>query len=166
MPIATYRGEKSVADIADKLYLKLTPRQRETAEAAILKANPQLTDLRRVPDGAVLRVPDIPELRPKTNRTLENPDTQIADTITDALGALGKRLAACTETATASAAAQAKLLKSAALKQALANEPELQAAADAASKALAGRAKALETRQAALTEAIRTATAALAGKKR
>ena len=33
MPIATYRGEASVGDLADRLYLRLTPAKRKQAEA-------------------------------------------------------------------------------------------------------------------------------------
>ena len=74
MSIATYRGERSISEIADKIYKRLTPRQREKAEAAILKANPQLRNIRNLRKGSVLRVPDLPELRAKTNRDLDNPD--------------------------------------------------------------------------------------------
>ena len=48
MPIATFRGEKTVAAIADKLFVKLTPKQREKAEAALIKENPQLRDRKSV----------------------------------------------------------------------------------------------------------------------
>ena len=35
MPIAIFRGERTVAEIADKLFVRLTPRQREKVEAAL-----------------------------------------------------------------------------------------------------------------------------------
>jgi hypothetical protein len=157
MPIATFRGEKTVGEIADKLYLRLTPRQRETAEAALLKANPQLTNLREVPSGTVLRVPDIPELRAKTNRNLENPDAQIATTVGEALAGFGQRLDTRMQAAEAAAKDQLALLKSREVKAALANAPELQARADAANQALNERAKGLNQRGKALQAAVKQA---------
>jgi hypothetical protein len=68
MPITSFRGEKSLAEIADLMFERLTPKQREKAEAAILKANPRLSDLSTLPRGAVLKVPDLPELRAKARR--------------------------------------------------------------------------------------------------
>lgn len=93
MAIASFRGEKSVADLADKLYTKLTPRQRELAVDAILKANPQLAEIDKVPQGTLLNLPVLPELRAKATRKLESPDDQIVSQLRDALNAHGKRLA-------------------------------------------------------------------------
>jgi len=157
MPIATFRGEKTVGEIADKLYLRLTPKQRETAEAAILKANPQLANLREVPKGAVLRVPDIPELRAKTNRNLENPDAQIAAMVGEALASFGSRLDAHTQSADAEIKAQLALLKGKDIKAALANAPTLQAQAQGATEALTARAKAISAGQKALQSALKQA---------
>ncbi|QID17606.1 hypothetical protein G3580_08085 [Nitrogeniibacter mangrovi] len=163
MPIATFRGEKTVADIADKMYVRLTPKQRETAAAAILKANPQLADLRTVPEGAIVRVPDLPELRPKTNRSLENPDAQIADAIGDALAAADARLTTRIEQAQADLKTQTALAKDRQIKAALANAPGLQQAVDAAAKTWAADTKRLEARRSALAAMIKQASADLKG---
>lgn len=66
MPFATFKGEASVEEIADRVFLNLTPKQRETAARAILKANPRLKRLKDVPAGVLIEVPDIPALRAKT----------------------------------------------------------------------------------------------------
>lgn len=155
MPIATFRGEKSVGEIADKLFVRLTPRQREKAEAAILKANPQLAEIDRVREGAVLRVPDIPELRPKTNRSLDNPDAQITNAIGDALRDYDKRLATRFKQGTADTKEQTALLKSAAFKRALANAPAAQEVAKQTAKALGERGQQLAARQETVDAAIR-----------
>jgi phage tail protein X/ribosomal protein L12E/L44/L45/RPP1/RPP2 len=157
MPIATFRGEKTVGEIADKLYLRLTPKQRETAEAAILKANPQLSDLRAVPKGAVLRVPDIPELRAKTNRNLENPDAQIAAMVGEALTAFGVRIDQHAQSADTEIKAQLALLKGKDIKAALANAPTLQAQAQSATEALTARGKAIAADQKALQAVLKQA---------
>ena len=93
MPITSFRGEKSVAEIADVMFERLTPKQREKAEAAILKANPRLNDLSTLPRGAVLKVPDVPELRPKARRTADDPPARIASEIGEALTGYGQQLA-------------------------------------------------------------------------
>lgn len=155
MPIATFRGERSVAEIADKLFARLTPRQREKAEAELIRANPQLRDIANLRDGSVLRVPDIPELRPKTNRSLDNPDAQITNAIGEALRGYGGRLEERVKTEVADNKTQSALLKSAAFKRALGNSAALQELAGQAAKALAERPKALEERRAAVEDAIR-----------
>ena len=155
MPIATFRGEKSTAEIADKLFVSLTPRQREMAEAALLKANPQLREIDSVREGSILRVPDIPELRPKTNRSLDNPDAQIARDVSEALRDYNSRLGARAEQASADNKAQVALLKSAAFKRTLGNVPELQELAAQVGKALDARARTVSDRQQAAEQAIK-----------
>ena len=91
MPIMTYRGEKTVGEIADKMFERLTPRQKLTAEAEILKANPRLADPSTLAKGTILKMPDIAELRPKTSRALENPDALLAKHLAQALDDFGQR---------------------------------------------------------------------------
>jgi len=162
MAIATFRGEASVGEIADKLFVRLTPRQREKAEAALLKANPRLGDIGNVPGGTILHVPDIPGLRLKTTRNLENPDVQIAKDLSDALTNYNARLAERFKTERDATKTQVALLKSAEFKRELTKAPDLQALAGQAAKALDGRAKALGERQKNVEAAIRQAVADLA----
>lgn len=165
MPIATFRGEKSVAAIADKLFVKLTPKQREKAEAALIKENPQLRELATVPQGAILRVPELPELRAKTNRSLENPDAQIARNLADAVSAYGSRLGERFKAVQKEGKEQLAVLKSGELRKALADAPAYRAVADEAAKALDARAAALNDRQKAADAAIKQAVAGLGGKR-
>lgn len=147
MPIATFRGERTVADIADKLFVRLTPRQRETAEAALLKANPQLRDIRNMREGTILRVPDLPELRAKTNRNLENPDAQIVKKLSEALGAYAAGLNERFKTAQEDIKTQRLLLKDRAFKKELSGSAELRALAESTAKATEARAKLISERQ-------------------
>ena len=166
MPITTFRGEKTVADIADKMYIRLTPKQREKVEAVILKANPQLNDLHTVPEGAIVRVPDLPELRPKTNRNLENPDTQIADAVSDALTALDTRFDASMKLAMADLKNQISYTKSREIKEALGRTPELNEVLAATVKTLAARTEVLEARSGMLSAALKQAQTDLMGNER
>ncbi|MDI5986279.1 hypothetical protein QLQ85_15910 [Halomonas sp. M4R5S39] len=168
MPIATFRGERSVAEVVDKLYVKLTPRQRETVEAAILKANPRLRDIGNLRDGTILHVPDLPKLRAKTrtNRTLENPVTQVAATLVDDLDGYGRRLAERVRVDQQDAKAQLTLLKSARFKAALGGAPHLQELAEQAARAIEARSKTIKERQGTLETALKRALADLEEMKR
>jgi len=143
MPIATFRGERTISEIADKLYTRLTPRQREKAEAAILKANPQLRNIHSLRKGAILRVPDLPELRAKTNRNLENPEAHIANNLADSLERFSKRIAERFNSELKNTRVQSKLLKSATFRKEISKAPKIQALAGEATKALETRSKKL-----------------------
>jgi len=158
MPIATFRGERSVDDIADTLFTDLSDRQREVAALAILKANPQLAEINKVPNGAVLRVPRIPELRPKNDRSLDSPDAQIANEIGKALNDFDKRLGARIEQAIRDNASQTALLESPELEKALAKSPDLQKLAGQTAKAIDARNAAQREQQKAVAGAIRRMT--------
>lgn len=162
MAVATFRGEKSIADIADKLFVKLTPKQRKSAEAALLKANPQLRDIDSLRQGSILRVPDLPELRPKAVRSLENPDDQIADDLSVALAEFSRLAGGQFKAEIADTRSGQALLGSAALKKALAGAPELQELADEAGRALDARSKALAGRAGELDKAVALASKQLA----
>lgn len=157
MPFATFRGEKTVAEITDKLFSRLTPRQREKAEAAILKANPRLGTISKLRKGSILRIPNLADLHAKTNRSLENPDAQIAKNITNALDTFGKRMVDQASIEQGIIKQQGALLKSGKFKKALANAPDLQALANDAAKVLSARPKAIVERKKNVDESIRQA---------
>ena len=157
MAIATYRGERSVREITNKLFTKLTPLQREKAETALLKANPQLSNIRKLPKGSILRVPDLPELRAKTNRRLENPDDQIVKHITESLDAFGKHMRQQIDSEQKSVKQQTKLLKSAKFKKDISKSEQLQVLAADANKALSARSINIAERQKKVDETIRQA---------
>ena len=61
MRFAIYKGEKSVADLANRLFrLHGRGSQATTKQAAdaLLKANPQLSDISKLSPGALIAVPD------------------------------------------------------------------------------------------------------------
>lgn len=154
MPITSFRGEKSVAEIADVMFERLTPKQREKAEAAILKANPRLNDLSTLPKGAVLQVPDVPELRAKARRAADDPPAQIASEIGEALSSYGKQLAQRTQQGLADNKAHSALIRSDAFKRALEKSPELKEQAALTTKALELRGKELAERAKTVEAAI------------
>lgn len=157
MAIATFRGERSVGEITDKLYSKLTPLQRKKAESALIKANPQLHNIRKLSQGAILRVPDLPELRAKTNRSLENSDDQIVKNIVDALGNFGKHISKQTGDEQKAIKQQAALLKSAKFKKDISAAEVPKALAADAAKALNARSKDIDARRKKVEESIKQA---------
>ena len=164
MSIATYRGERSISEIANKKYKRLTPRQREKAEAAILKANPQLKNIRNLRKGSVLRVPDLPELRAKTNRDLDNPEAQVARDLADTLKSFSEKFAERLKVEQENTKAQSKLLKSAKFKREISGKPSLQSLSGAAAKALDARSKSFKERQTNVKAAISQASKDLAAR--
>lgn len=159
MAIATYRGEQTVAELATRLYTRLTPRQREKAEAALLRANPQLRELNQLPKGAILEVPalDGPRLRARSEAL--DPVDEIGDEVSAALKAFGQRLETRFEADQKSTQVALKLVKSAAFKRVIGEDPELEKSAHLAAKTLTSRSKATVARQkdfeAALKQALR-----------
>lgn len=154
MTITTFRGEKSLGDITKKLFVRLTPRQQEKIEAALLKANPQLGEIDKLRAGTILHVPDLPELRSKTRRALESPDQQILAQLREDLGAYDKHLAARTETAQAQVAATAALLKDKNLIRAIGNDTALKQLLGEIGKSNSQRKQSLVDRQKALDVAL------------
>ena len=94
MPFATFEGEKSVAEIADRLFARMTPKQRETAVAALIRANPRLERIAALRPGVLLVLPDIPALRPKATAASESPDRQVLDELDRATRSYAERVIA------------------------------------------------------------------------
>jgi hypothetical protein len=58
--IVVYQGEKTVTDLVDRLYsVKRASRRTRRLERDLLKINPHLDDLSRVPKGTIIFVPDV-----------------------------------------------------------------------------------------------------------
>lgn len=143
MPITTFRGEKSVGDLADKMFERLTPKQKEKVEAAILKANPMMRDPSKVSAGTIVSVPDMAELKPKTSRALENPDALLERHVADALTAFGQRFETRTAEAVNDLKQELAVLKAGELKKLLDGAPALQEMAGHLTKSLDARGKTL-----------------------
>lgn len=94
MPITPFNGEKNLDELSDKLFVRLTPLQRKKVGAALLKANPQLGELTSVPPGAILNVPDLPELSAKTRGAPDSPNVQMMGRLRSELASYDKRLGA------------------------------------------------------------------------
>jgi phage tail protein X len=159
MPFATFEGEGSVEEIADRLFVRLTPKQRETATVAILKANPRLERIGDVPRGVVIDVPDIPALRPKATKETQSPDKQMLALLDASLKSFGQRLMARHEEDEADIKAEVALAKSARFTKAVSRSDDFVALAGEARASLEARAKETTNRRKALETALGKAAA-------
>ena len=67
MKISTYKGEKTLSDLVDRLFetkAPIPPDQRSKVEKALLQLNPQLEDLDAAPAGLAIVVPEVEGLKP------------------------------------------------------------------------------------------------------
>ncbi len=60
MDTTTLRGEKTLQELTERLYGCLHGEQKQRAETLLLKANPGLEAIGRLPRGALLTVPTFP----------------------------------------------------------------------------------------------------------
>ena len=111
MRVTTLNNETSVAEIADRLYENLTPESRKVAEAALLKANPELAKSGALRPGAIIRVPDVPALKLKPARTEDDPVGQTREVLKGALNSYQRLLAERLKAEQEELETQAELLK-------------------------------------------------------
>jgi phage tail protein X len=143
MPVMTYRGEKTAEELADNLYGKLTPPQREAVVKALLKANPRLLKPGQLTSGTVLKIPEMLDVRPKTSRALENPEVLLANSLSKTLGEFAQHMASRHQQANADNRAQITLLKNSGFKDAIKQEPALQELAAQVGRTQTARSKEL-----------------------
>lgn len=155
MAVTTYRGEKNLGELADKLFLRLTPRQREKVEGALLQANPQLKAMTGLRAGTLLKVPELPELRAKANRAGGKPDDQLADHLSDELAAFARHLRPRFDAAQEAVEQTAAVLKEPDLNRLIAKERPLRDLAKNIGSLNEARKQELEKRQEVLTAAIK-----------
>ena len=107
MPLAMFRGETSIEALATRLFRLRSGNSQAGRQAteALLRANPQLANLERVPPGSVIVVPDT-AAAVNAGETVQ----PAAFTLTDSAGLLAEHVAAFASALaaqTADAAAQA-----------------------------------------------------------
>lgn len=135
MPITTFNGEKNLSELSDKLFVRLTPLQREKVGAALLKANPQLGELSNVPPGAILKVPDLPELSAKTRGAPDNPNVQLMGRLRSELASYDKRLGTRNEEVNVAIAHTKQALADPMLTRVVGKDPTLRKLVDGIGKA-------------------------------
>ncbi len=129
MRLAVFKGERSVDDLAARLFQirGRDPQASKQASDALLRANPQLANLDRLPAGSVVVVPDTPH-PVNTGETVEPAILAATGRIraaSEQVAAFTSSLAAVSKDATTQADATLKLLKDRSLKAAADKDPTL-----------------------------------------
>ena len=93
MRVTALHKETKLVDIADRLFDDLTPETRRIAEAALLKANPELAKPEALRPGAIIQVPKVAGLKGKSPRTEDDPVGQTRETLRKALESYHRLLA-------------------------------------------------------------------------
>ena len=92
MAFVVYQGERKIADVVARAYGDLKVADRKRAEAALVRANPHLSELADVSKGSLIVVPPVPGLSPTDQTDLAAPAAEGVGAVADALAALQRRL--------------------------------------------------------------------------
>lgn len=159
MRLTTIKAEKSLADLARKVYkISAADDAAKLAEAerALVRANPHLKDFAAVKPGATVVVPDVEGLKhalPEGVRLKVGPidaDAPLRRSLTSLKGKLGN----ASERGRLTAERTLEALKSPALKAAIKESPELGARVEAMAVAAKKRAKEIEQESAEQAEVL------------
>jgi hypothetical protein len=127
--IATLKTEKSLREVAERVYGPLDSDKLARAQTALLKANPHLEDKAALQPGAVVSVPEVPGLKPRASAVRSDPTDDLRKQLADATAALQVQVAARLDARAQAVAQQTELLKSKEVAGAIKQDP---AAADIA----------------------------------
>lgn len=154
MTFITLRGEKNLGEIVDRLFVRLTPLQHQKVEAALLRANPRLGKPGRMPEGVIIDIPDLPELRAKASSDADKPDRRLAAIVRDSVTETGKALEESLSTGIEQAKLRRRDLDRLRKDAGTGNAPDLLLTATEVEKHLETRAKILAERQDGLARAL------------
>jgi hypothetical protein len=140
MKITNYQGEKSLTELATRLYkirgARAEARMRE-AEAALLRANPHLHDLSSLPEGAVILVPELRGVKTaELGLAAANLPGEIVQTARQVLSALQGATGSSLTLQETEADRTLELLKSRGLRAAAARDPAVKARLEGALQAV------------------------------
>lgn len=122
--IATYKGEKQIGELVTRLYGEVRGEQAKRAEAALVKANPQLAELGGLKRGAPIVVPAVPGLRAAEKSEHAEPAPESVVAVRAALKAYRRQLGAALDAERAAIAATTDLVKSKEIRRLAKDAPE------------------------------------------
>ena len=157
MPLATFRGEKTIEAFVERQYNRLTDRQRDHLIKAILKANPRMKNLNSVKKGAVIVLPDVTTVRKKLAAAADDPDKEVLERISLATRRFGEEEIERRKQATETLKTEMREVKSAAFRRLVQNSPELTQLANQATASLEGRIRNANDARKALEDALKAA---------
>lgn len=146
MRIMLFHGEQSITDLADNIYACLSSKTHAVAEAALLKANPELKEIGSLKPGAILKVPMISGISFKADRNHADPIEQVGAALIRSLESYRSQLVDAVTEEGKKLDDEARLLEDTEFKRQIEGEDEgeLRALCAAARHGLVGRAKKLK----------------------
>lgn len=121
--IATLKTEKSLREVAERVYGTLDADKLARAQTALLKANPHLEAKAALQPGAVVSVPDVPGLRPRAGTVRSDPVDDLRKQLAAATETLQAQIAARLDARAQDLAQQTELLKSREVAAAIKQDP-------------------------------------------
>jgi hypothetical protein len=150
MSFVVFKGERNIADVVSRAYGELKASDRKRAEAALVRANPHLAEIKDVAEGSLIVVPRVPGVRESADREAESPAADAVGEIAEALTDYRKRLEASAKREEGDLSELEKLLESGPLREKLGNTPEAGPYLDRAAEAAKDRRTENEERKAIL----------------
>jgi hypothetical protein len=158
MRVTTLKSESTLRELADSLYGKLDADTRKRAEAALLKANPQLAGAKAFRPGAVVALPELSGLRARAPG--QDPVGDLREVLSESLTLYREHLAKRQDEAKGDLEQQTELLKGKEVAAAIKKDAAATELAKQLTEALRARTKTLaeerklqeETLQKALTD--------------
>jgi hypothetical protein len=142
MQLVTLNKETDLRAVVSRLYPGLTAARRRSVEAALLKANPSLSTSEGFQSGALVSVPDLPDLKLKTAAG-KNPTADMVETLKAAVASYQELLSANLDAARADIERQRELLRRSDVAGAIRSDPSARPLATGLARNLDTRRKAL-----------------------
>jgi len=124
MAYVVLKGEKKLAEVVGRAYGDLKAADAKRAEAALVRANPHLADLRQLGPGTMIVVPAVPGLRAADTDRTETPSREAVAEVSSALEEYRRRIGAAAESGQTAVKDLAALLKSKEVKTLLREQPD------------------------------------------
>lgn len=150
MGFVMLKGERKLADVVERAFGELKAADRERAEAALARANPQLAKLDELAPGSLIVIPPVPGIARRAEPEVQGPASAVVGELSDTLKAYLRRLRASADAEAERLTALEELLQSGSLQQELSDVPEAEPYLGRAATAVRLRGAALEERRAAL----------------
>ena len=128
MKFAVSKGEKELSELTARLFEirgRGAAERAKKAEATLLKANPHLSDLSKVPDGTLIVIPDLPDGPPVRAPQIASIGADIDEHLKYALKELRDAIDRSADSEEKVLAATTEALKSRELKDFARQSPEL-----------------------------------------
>jgi hypothetical protein len=147
MAFVVFQGERKIADVVARAYGDLKVADRKRAEAALVRANPHLSELKDVSKGSLIVVPPVPGLSPSEQTNLAAPAAEAVESVGDALTALQRRLQESAKAESDRLTAARALITSAAMRAVVDRAPQAGPYIERVSRSIRIRGVELDDRQ-------------------